>query len=349
MSGEVQNFLETINPFYEFVSHRENERAKESDQWTGSSTSETETSSASTPNQNTPAQTTKTVIQNGWKFQNGNHDMINGNRHESEEDETDREDPPLSLKLNGHSTNHRLVSSFHPPAAPVHRSSISSTLPILQSQSLVNSDSPTCSDNPEKDDVLKVDVDLPRRGQEEEWMNSTLHARLSAENLHSGTESEKYYSGDSEPEADAERRSSPVLMSSVLCQPSPNSQPTNSLFSLPALSSSSTSSSSTSGINFQAEKVCQDPHLDLILQNTVDRLNRDVDHILARIRLLEAAYATNEQFSNAALAVTQRKGGRSVLGLTPPAFTLILTWPFLVFFIIKLIKLWLSRRRKLSG
>ena len=198
-----------------------------------------------------------------------------------------------------------LSSQFIPPSAPIHRRSIPHCSKDMPLREYLENGGETSDEVLEVDDETKIVAD-----QSENTIRPA-----SNENLHSGTDSDRYYSGDSDP--DFEERFATMR---PLHGQQDSFSPDRTLLSNRHQSS------------------------EIVLQTTVERLNRDVDHILARLRILEAAYATNGQLSNGGLQAPRR---RRLFGeLSRGSLTLIISWPFLAYFIIKLISWWISRRRR---
>jgi len=179
----------------------------------------------------------------------------------------------------------------------------------------------------------------------------------------SGTESEKYYSGDSEPELDERyakffshqqqgiNNATPGPSSAVHIQGSPPSKS-----SVTKVTSNGSSGGGSGTVRTRREKSSPKGSLgglnqfvnatasggDLVLQSTVERLNRDVDHILARLRILEALYATS---SNIGIENSRNRRRRFFEGLSNANVAFIVMWPFAVHFLIKLVSWWWRRRR----
>lgn len=206
-----------------------------------------------------------------------------------------------------------------------------------------------------------------------EIMDSNPDIKVSLETATSGTESEKYYSGDSEPDFDERFSSSsfsqPGYSKDLLQQEieySSTSAPT--LITRPSKSGKSVAfnSNSTSiisrnrksspklnsnGIGLNALAPPCTSSGDLIIHSTMERMNRDIDHILARLRILETAYAASVT-NNSEGGVIVEDGGRRrrrrlIGGLSYPTVAFIILWPFAVHFLIKLVSWWWTRRRRI--
>lgn len=269
------------------------------------------------------------------------------------------------------------VNGYHhpfPPPTPQHTYS--------RKNSLANQGKLNGSLKEEEDRDEQV-INISRNGaatcQQDLEEDSTPLIRLgpSENNTCSGTESEKYYSGDSEPEGedpgfDEESRYSvkktsgvqtlrsmvmhnlPVSKSTSM-SPSPCSicafqeNPSSHRGILPSNPSSSTSvvprNRKTSpkqchnvGINGFAPVQAIPSAGELVLNSSVERLNRDVDHIVARLRILETAYASSMDEGG---RVRRRRFG----GLSPAAIAFLVVWPFAVTFLLKVVG-WRWRRRR---
>ena len=344
-SGDVEEFLETLGPFYEFVNLEGSEMdhiKKSLDEWTSSS------SSSMSSSLNTSAQTTP---------------IKHIHSDESEETYLDKKEERLAVmnghgfestitksKSNGHLPNHSyenepsISSRYPPPSARVHHRS-----GIPNGFMTNGTGSSEAEETPE--DILKVDLE---EDAEDPNQHSVLNSRVSVETINSGTDSDKYYSGDSEPELEASvSTSTATFVGDPFPSPDaldssdiPVMMNSNGLVRVGKTRSNQNQNQRISPFSdrLQLQKLpagyqaAQSP--DMVLHTTVDRLNRDVDHILARLRILEAAYATNGQFPSQQV-VRRRPFGEVSRG----TLTLIFAWPFVAYFIIKLIKLWLNRRR----
>lgn len=224
---------------------------------------------------------------------------------------------------------------------------------------------------------LELDEDPHHQGK--------LKTKLSIEAATSGTESEKYYSGDSEPDFEEKNGFGSMQQNANQSQ---NADNNNSIMPPPPPRSSGSgfpSSSSTSSSQMSVKTVVPGnshahgrnrktspklgngslvnagagpgsgsvggPPQGEIISSTVDRLNRDVDHILARLRILETAYAAsvNVSGSNSDLDRRGMRRGRPRFfgGLSYSSIVFIMTWPFAVHFLIKLMGWWWARRRRL--
>jgi hypothetical protein len=270
-SGDVQEFLDSIGPFYEFVNLEGSEMShiKEAlDAWSSSS-------SNSSSNNNSPVKINfQGRLANGYVPAPA-HSIASG---ESPEPSVDPPEEPRNC----------------PPAPTHHRA------PKL------NGDLAGChrngNDSPEEE-ILQIEP------------NNQHGNKMSVSSI----ESDRYFSGDSDPEVDIEEKYG-RMNAEDLVDFSPGC------------------SNHRQGSHGQCSST-------EVLQSTVTRLNRDTEHILARLRILETAYATQGvQNTPGASRVAKRKT-LNWIGLHPRALVLVLTWPFVAYFVIRLIRWWLRKRR----
>ncbi len=182
-----------------------------------------------------------------------------------------------------------------------------------------------------------------------------------ASNATSGTESEKYYSGDSEPEMDERfaqsfvnsgASTSSVMMPQSLTGTQAHSSNfigNNTVMKKPIINSPLKKLSKDKervSPKISSNQISATLNPDFLTQQTVERLNRDVDHILARLRILEAAYAANAEGAIRAPKNNVQERRRRIFGdLSTRSIAFIVMWPFVVQFLIKLIRWWWTRRR----
>jgi len=332
-SGDVQEFLDSIGPFYEFVNLEgpEMNHIKAALDNITSSSSSLSNSTTSSPNnspaktlvesQESPVEIPEKVLTNGYASMNGNAPGIKKSNGYL---------PSLAQVADPAKTS-SASNLFTAPPAPVHRASLKNTTGL--------SNGHIHSENENSDEVLEIDE------VSHEYQIHHSHGKVSVDSLHSGTESDKYYSGDSEPEVDIEEKYAAMAARS-------DQQDSHALSN--GFGSKSRTRSHVGPFNDG-----EDVHLcsgmntitgghqssEFVLHNTVERLNRDVDHILARLRILEAAYAANGQMSGPGLGPSSQLRRKRWFGeLSPRSLTLIITWPFVAYFIIKLLKWWFTRR-----
>lgn len=236
-----------------------------------------------------------------------------------------------------------------PPPAPVHSYSqqnghVKHALPNDNDDEVLTVSTPYV---PCKED-LERDIDEGNSGHPRVRVTSSVETVAS--NATSGTESEKYYSGDSEPEMDEK------LVASFANNPGTS---TGALMQQTYLVNNGASQPKKSSSNNPPKKLSKDrvspktsstmvsPSLnaDVITQQTVERLNRDVDHILARLRILEAAYAASAEGAIRAPANQVQQRRRVFGNLSTQSIAFIIMWPFVVQFLIKLLRWWWRRRR----
>jgi hypothetical protein len=189
----------------------------------------------------------------------------------------------------------------------------------------------------EQDDIIEIRTDADPR----------MRSRGNSES----SESDKYYSGD---DFDMDELDSAVIPAVTVSSPSISSnhaKPGSSTTVRKAAKARSLASNMAPRgmlLDSQGNKI----DAVTVLQSTVDRLNRDVDHVLARLRILEAAYAANP--SGVSSLVANGNAGdrtdrnRRTLKLSKTTWAIIFTWPIAVHLIFKLIAWWLERRRRFS-
>lgn len=191
----------------------------------------------------------------------------------------------------------------------------------------------------------------------------------------SGTESENYYSGDSDPEIEAVGEERVSLSQATKLRPSVESvaEPSKAIGQpFPASETqfndsggplSHCKSTYTCQHKRQKERLhpeirnataCRSSAPEIVMAQTMERFSGDVDHILARLRILEAAYATSVEGAGAFVQYSKdhkelnryiRRNGRGSGHFSLRSVAFIVTWPFFVQLMVKLISWWWRKRR----
>ena len=328
-NGDVQDFLDSIGPFYEFINLNSPdldniketiERLTSSDSSCTSSISETLSQTNSLPSspdstaQSTPAKGIDVQVEEVEKTQtNNNQNYSNGHIPNKE-----------VQQLLG--VSNQMVA----PDTPVHK-------PLANGHAKRYSIADV--DNMEKQDEV---MEVPAQP-----------ARIVTRSNSNSSESDRYYSGDSDIEMDQ----------TVI----PNEEPTSSskgaelgseLRRIRGLGRKSRNDDDLVDKTVRLVKsqvVISERQAESVkvLQGTVDRLNRDMEHVLARLRILEAAYVANPGGAAEASSSTSIRApnGRSKLRasfreLSRTTWVIIFTWPVAVHLLLKLISWWLDRRRR---
>ncbi|ODM94721.1 Acyl-CoA-binding domain-containing protein 5 [Orchesella cincta] len=349
-NGEVEDFLDSIGPFYEFVNLQGNEmnhikeKLEEVTSSSGSSSANSRGTSAENSKQSSPVKT----------FKNGNEEGDN------EDEISTSETAEVIVETSTATYESKSVKNYHaqngnpykmtngdcndnaiPPPAPTH------------SYSHQNGFIRNFQNDNAQDEVLTITTPhdcIPcKEDLEREFNGDTGHSKVkitsSIETVvsvaTSGTESEKYYSGDSEPEIDEKYTMS---FASNECYPSTSAAALVQMQSNESKAIvSSPSKKSKERVSLKGSSNSRNLNPDVVLQQTVERINRDVDHILARLRILEAAYAAN---ADVATRTPNQRGKRRILGsLSTQSIAFIVMWPFAVHFLMKLLSWWWRRRR----
>lgn len=374
-NGDVEDFLDSIGPFYEFVNLQGSEMShiKEKIEEVASSSGSSLANSLSPSGANSKESSPLKIL-NGENAEEEEEEEEEASTSEKAEVIVETSTATYETK-NPKRHSHQNGNAFQmsngdkaaiPPPAPVHQNYSNQNGFVKHARQ---------NENDEKDEVLTVSTpyvhckeDLER--DIDEGHNSHRRVRITssietvASNATSGTESEKYYSGDSEPEMD-ERFAQPFVNNGVS---------TSSVMMPQSLTGAQAHSSNFIGnntvmkkavINSPSKKLSKEkervsPKIsstsisatlnpDILTQQTVERLNRDVDHILARLRILEAAYAANAEGAIRVSKNNVQERRRRIFGdLSTRSIAFIVMWPFVVQFLIKLIRWWWRRRRNTS-
>ncbi|CAL8109440.1 unnamed protein product [Orchesella dallaii] len=351
-NGEVEDFLDSIEPFYEFVNLQGNEmnHIKEKlEEVTSSSSGSSRTNSRGTSAENSKQGSPVKTIENG-KDETENDDEGSTSEKAEVIVETSTATYESKSVKNYHAQNgnaYKMTNGDYndnaiPPPAPIHSYSYqngSAKHDLMQNEVLtITTPCIPCKEDLERE--LNGDT-----GHSKVKFTSSIDTIVSVAT--SGTESEKYYSGDSEPEIDEKYTTS---FATNECYPSTS---TAALAAVQMQSAENTSSNkpiisspvkkSKERISFKGSSNSRNLNPDLVLTQTVERMNRDVDHILARLRILEAAYAASADV--APRSPNQRSKRRILGGLSTQSIAFIVMWPFAVHFLMKLISWWWRRRR----
>lgn len=375
-NGDVEDFLDSIGPFYEFVTLQGsdmNHIKEKIEEVTSSSGGSSPSPSAEGSKDISPTKTSHLD-----EIDNEEEEVSSSEKAEVIVETTsatyERSQKNYYSTHNGHVINGSNKDDgceqpvTIPPPAPVHSYAhqngfVKRSLPSESDEVLtVSTPYVHCKEDLERDTEggIKSHCHVPVR--------ITSSVETVASNATSGTESEKYYSGDSEPEVDDKIIASPtstILVSQ--CLPSTSAAASQQLLANQMYISDSSNHKKmydTSPIKKSKERISpksssSTPRLsqpDAVVQQTVERLNRDVDHILARLRILEAAYAAGADGVVRVPSMDQHQSGsvsrsrRRIFGdLSPQSIAFIVMWPFFVQFMIKLLRWWWRRRRILRS
>ncbi|CAG7821947.1 unnamed protein product [Allacma fusca] len=338
-SGDVQNFLDSIGPFYEFISLNspEMDNIKELVEKATSSASCSSTSSESfshsnslpsspeTTPQTTPAkEVDEAAVEVPLITDASIGPKIN---HDHNYEHTNGHIPNQKLSHNNLNVTGNTPLGIIPPPSPMHKPLANGHAKRYSIEDIIQND--------EKDEIIEIHANGGPK----------LRSRVNSQS----SESDRYYSGDDFDMDELDRTIPTVTVSSPsfsndLTKPGPSATVRKAT---KARSLASSMVPHGTLLDSQGNKI----DAVTVLQSTVDRLNRDVDHVLARLRILEAAFASNPS-GVANIAANENSGAgaksRRTMKLSRMTWAIIFTWPIAVHLIFKLIAWWLNRRRQLS-
>lgn len=369
-NGDVEDFLDSIGPFYEFVTLQGNEYShiKEKIEEVASSSGSSLNSLAPSAENSKEGSPVKIFCDN--ELEEIEDDEVSASETAEVIVETSTATYETKASKSSRNYSHQNGNATilkndecnnTPPPAPVH------------SYSQQNGFVKHVPSNEDDDEVLTVSTtpygqckedlehDVDDISTDHRKVRVTSSIETVASNATSGTESEKYYSGDSEPEFEEKYAASLAAL---------NNEPYPSTSAGASQKAASTHTVTFNGFAAPRKPLNNNPpkkalkervspkisstslsptiNADILTQHTVERLNRDVDHILARLRILEAAYAANAEGVRG-ISNQNRPNRRRVFGdLSIQSIAFIVMWPFVVQFLLKLMRWWWRRRRNVA-
>lgn len=339
-SGDVENFLESIGPFYEFVNLQGDDmlpiKEKIDEAISTASSASSATSSVLSSLENSPVKSPLALTSSSLEATE--EDPIKLTVTAETQSATYEDLSKQHSFSNGHISNSLSTSAgFVPPPTPIHKHSNeylnnNNTEKFNHNRNQKNP-SPSYSANYQGLNGLTGDPEDEMLTISTANGKQTVEKKISADTIGtSGTESDKYYSGESESEQDE-------------VMPLSKKSQTEKMVRF----ETATTRKKMKPIMVRAATFSGAMDPNMVVDATVERLNRDVDHILARLRILEAAYA-NERCNhdgNPGASVAHHKRPVGLRDLSRSTLAIFVMWPFVAHFIIKLVKWWWLRKRSL--